>query len=171
MKALTAQEIQNQQQAQGKRRQSADLARCGHPCPPGSSRPSITPRFGFRIRPTGRSSADANSEVTIAPRSGIANDAVAYGTIISGFDPENNGAANSNANSIANSNSLDNATHQLLVQLRQSNPDLRQVGNDQNVTVNGRAAKSVMMLGPRHSRTVRNQPERERRLARGHAAS
>jgi len=75
---------------------------------------------------------------------------------------ENNGAANSNANSIANSNSLDNATHQLLGSCRQSNPDLRQVGNDQNVTVNGRAAKSVMMLGPSPLKDSKNQPERER---------
>ena len=95
---------------------------------------------------------DANSEVTIAPKSGLAGDAIAYGAIISGFDPESRGG----------SNSLDDATHQLLDQLRQSNPDLRAVGSDQNITVNGRNGKSVMLMGPSPLKDQSNKAERER---------
>jgi len=42
---------------------------------------------------------------------------------------------------------LDAATHQLLASLRQSNPDLKQIGNDENVRVNGVAGKSVDLIG------------------------
>ena len=42
---------------------------------------------------------------------------------------------------------LDRATHELLNSLHQSNPDLRQVGNDENMRVNGVAAKSTELIG------------------------
>lgn len=153
MKALTAQEIQNQQQGQGTAG-NQQISRGSDIMPTGQYQTFNHSAYSVSYPSNWQVFGDANSEVTIAPKSGIANDAVAYGTIISGFDPENNGSANAN--------SLDNATHQLLAQLRQSNPDLRQIGNDQNVTVNGRNAKSVMMLGPSPLKTSNNQPERER---------
>lgn len=95
---------------------------------------------------------DKSSTVTIAPKGGIAQNAVAYGVIISGYDAERQ----------ANNNSLDNATRQLLQQIRQSNPDLRQVGNDEDFTLNGAAAKSVMLVGTSPLMDQNNRAERER---------
>ena len=78
---------------------------------------------------------DQNSSVTIAPQSGVSNSAVAYGIMINTFQPEDPNA------------SLDQATHELLASLRQSNPDLREIGHDENIRLNGIAGKSVDLVG------------------------
>jgi hypothetical protein len=78
---------------------------------------------------------DQSSSVTIAPKSGISQNAVAYGVIIANYQPEESGA------------SLDTATHELLASLRQSNSDLKQIGHDENLRVNGAAGKSVDLVG------------------------
>src|SRR5216684_988912 len=78
---------------------------------------------------------DQSSNVTIAPRSGVSQNAVAYGAIIANFQPEDSAA------------SLDAATHELLTSLRQSNSDLRQIGHDESIRVNGAAGKSVDLIG------------------------
>ena len=93
---------------------------------------------------------DRSSAVTIAPQNGVSQDAVAYGAIISAYQPEQGGTT------------LDNATHELLNSLHQSNPDLRQIGNDETMRVNGVAARSVELIGtsPIHDsggRTVRER--------------
>jgi len=81
---------------------------------------------------------DANSAVTIAPRAGISQNAVAYGAIINGFQPESG----------RGTSSVDDATHQLLEDLRQGNPNLRVIGRDEGIRVNGRPGRSVEMTGP-----------------------
>jgi len=78
---------------------------------------------------------DKNSSVTIAPPNGVSNSAVAYGMMINTYQPEE-----SNPN-------LDQATHELLASLRQSNPDLRVIGQDENIRVNGISGKSVDLVG------------------------
>lgn len=78
---------------------------------------------------------DQNSAVTITPRNGVAQNAVAYGVMINTFQPEDADAG------------LDQATRELLGSLRQSNPSLRQIGQDENIRVNGIAGKSVDMIG------------------------
>ena len=78
---------------------------------------------------------DQSSNVTIAPRSGVSQNAVAYGAIIANYQPEDSAAT------------LDVATHELLTSLRQSNSDLRQIGHDENIRVNGVAGKSVDLIG------------------------
>ncbi len=78
---------------------------------------------------------DQNSAVTIAPPNGVTQNAVAYGVMITDYQPE---AADA---------SLDQATHELLASLHQANPDLRQIGNDENIRVNGVAGKSVDLIG------------------------
>ena len=78
---------------------------------------------------------DKNSAVTIAPQSGVSKSAVAYGVMINTYQPEDSNA------------SLDQATHELLASLRQSNPDLRQIGQDDNIRINGIAGKSVDLVG------------------------
>ena len=77
---------------------------------------------------------DPSSSVTIAPDGGVAQNAVAYGVIIDDFQPETN-------------LSLDAATHQLITNLRQSNPDLRTVGSDESIRVNGVPGRSQEMIG------------------------
>ena len=78
---------------------------------------------------------DQNSAVTIAPPDGLTQNAVAYGVMISTYEPEDPNS------------SLDQDTHDLLTSLRQSNPDLHQVGNDENIRVNGAAGKSIDLIG------------------------
>lgn len=78
---------------------------------------------------------DQNSSVTIAPQSGVSENAVAYGVILNNYQPENSG------------DSLDQATHDLLAWLRQGNPDLREIGHDENIRVSGVSGKSVDLIG------------------------
>ena len=77
---------------------------------------------------------DPSSSVTIAPDGGVAQNAVAYGVILDDFQPETN-------------LSLDAATHQLIANLRQSNPGLRTVGSDESIRVNGVPGRSQEMIG------------------------
>jgi predicted Zn-dependent protease len=77
---------------------------------------------------------DQTSTVTIAPRGGVSENAIAYGVMINGYQPE--GAVN-----------LDTGTHQLIETLRQSNPDLREIGHGENIRVNGVSGKSVDLVG------------------------
>jgi hypothetical protein len=78
---------------------------------------------------------DSNSSVTIAPQNGVSQNAVSYGAIINDFQPENS------------TDSLDEATHDLVASLRQSNSDLRQIGHDETIRVNRIAGKSVDLIG------------------------
>jgi Zn-dependent protease with chaperone function len=82
-----------------------------------------------------RTMGDQNSAVTIAPPEGLTQNAVAYGVMISTYEPENSNS------------SLDQDTHDLLASLRQSNPDLREIGNDEDIRVNGVAGKSIDLVG------------------------
>lgn len=78
---------------------------------------------------------DPTSSVTLYPRGGADRETVAYGTIVSAFTPGSGGTE------------LGEATRQLINSIRDTNPALRQTGNPVNLTVGGRAAKSVEMLG------------------------
>ena len=78
---------------------------------------------------------DQSSNVTIAPKSGVSQNAVAYGVMIANYQPEDSAA------------SLDTATHELLASLRESNPDLKQIGHDETIRINGVAGRSVDLIG------------------------
>jgi len=93
---------------------------------------------------------DQSSNVTIAPRSGVSQNAVAYGAIIANFQPEDSAS------------SLDAATHELLTSLRQSNSELRQIGHDENIRVNGAAGKSVDLIGSSPLKDAQGRPFEER---------
>jgi hypothetical protein len=92
---------------------------------------------------------DPNSSLTIYPKGGANSAAVCYGTIISGFTPNRGGKQ------------LDEAMRQLVSIIRDTNPGLRPTGNPVNITVGGKAAKSVEMLGNSAIR-VNGQPIAER---------
>ena len=93
---------------------------------------------------------DQNSSVTIAPPNGVSQTAVAYGVMINTYQPEDANA------------SLDQATHDLLASLRQSNPNLREVGHDENIRVNGVAGKSVDLIGVSPLEDQNGRPAQER---------
>jgi Zn-dependent protease with chaperone function len=93
---------------------------------------------------------DQNSAVTIAPPNGVTQSAVAYGVMINTYEPEESNT------------SLDQATHDLLTSLRQSNPDLRTIGHDENIRVNGIAGKSVDLIGTSPLQDQSGRPGQER---------
>ena len=78
---------------------------------------------------------DQSSNVTIAPKGGVSENAVAYGVMIANYQPEQSGA------------SLDNATHELLASLKQSNPDMKEIGHDETIRANGVSGRSVDLVG------------------------
>jgi len=77
---------------------------------------------------------DQNSAVTIAPASGVSDNAIAYGVMVNGYQPE--GSVN-----------LDQATNELVSSLRQSNPDMRAIGHGEDIRVNGVGGKSIDLVG------------------------
>ncbi len=93
---------------------------------------------------------DQNSSVTIAPRSGVSESAIAYGAIVNTYQPEESNA------------SLDQATQELLNSLRQSNPDLRSVGNSESIKANGVSGRSIDLLGTSPIKDSQGQPTKER---------
>ena len=144
MKPLTAQQIaQQQKQTPGAGSGSGSIA------PSSNFRQLQHNAFTISYPDNWQAAGDANSAVTIAPQAGVSQDAIAYGVIINGFQPES-------------ANSLDSATHELIAQLRQGNPDLRQVGSDQDIKVNGVSAKSVDMVGASPIKDQQGKAERER---------
>lgn len=150
MQGLTAQQIQQQQQTEATGNQTASRSQDVYPT--GQMQSLNHSAYAISYPGNWQVFGDANSEVTIAPKNGITQNAIAYGVMINGFQPEQQSGRGS----------LDDVTHQLLNQLRQSNPDLRQVGNDQDIKVNGAPAKSVIMTGPSPLNGSNNRPEQER---------
>ncbi len=92
---------------------------------------------------------DRSSSVTIAPKAGVSENATAYGVIIGGYQPE--GRA-----------SLDDATHQLLKLLQQANSNMKAVGHDEDIRVNGVAGKSLDLLNVSPIHTSEGGTQRER---------
>jgi Zn-dependent protease with chaperone function len=93
---------------------------------------------------------DRESAVTMAPPNGVSENAVAYGVMINTYQPEDANA------------SLDQATHELLASLRQSNPGLREIGHDENIRLNGVEGKSVDLIGTSPLRDQGGHPSQER---------
>ena len=131
MKPLTAQEIAAQQ------KQGGPAAGISPGDVSASARMQTLNHRDFQISypDNWQTFGDQSSAVTIAPKSGVSQDAVAYGLMVNTYQPEDSGA------------SLDQSTHELLASLRQANPDLREVGNDENIRVDGGSGKSVDLMG------------------------
>jgi Zn-dependent protease with chaperone function len=92
---------------------------------------------------------DKSSSVTIAPKAGVAENAIAYGVIINGYQPEGRP-------------SLDDATHQLLKALQQADPNMKAVGQDEDIRVNRVPGKSIDLLNVSPIRTAEGGIQRER---------
>ena len=93
---------------------------------------------------------DKTSTVNIAPPSGVSDNAIAYGVLVSDLQPEN-----------ANT-PLDQATHELLNSLRQSNQDMKQIGNDEDIRVAGVKGKSVDLIATSPVQDANGHAQRER---------
>ena len=87
--------------------------------------------------------------ITLYPRGGADLQTVSYGIIVSGFTPSRGGK------------DLNEAIRQLMTSIRDTNPKLRPTGNPVNLTVSGRDAKAVEMLGE-SAIQENNQPIAER---------
>ncbi len=92
---------------------------------------------------------DNTSSVTVAPKAGISENALAYGVIINAYQPE--GRA-----------SLDDATHQLLKALQQADSNMKAVGHDEDIRVNGVPGKSMDLLNVSPIRAQDGGTQRER---------
>ncbi|HKS76887.1 MAG TPA: M48 family metalloprotease [Terriglobales bacterium] len=130
MKPMTAQEIAAWQKEQG-----GVIAQGAVAAPSSNLRPFSHNDFQISYPDNWQVFGDQTSAVTIAPQNGVTQNAVAEGVMISVYQPEDANAA------------LDADTHALLASLRQSNPDLKQLGNDEDIRVNGVAGKSVDLIG------------------------
>jgi len=86
--------------------------------------------------------------LTIAPASGVSQEAVAYGVVVNGFTPNN-------------ANGLDQSVQQLIQATQQGNPDLKVIGNT-DIRVNGVPAKSVDMQGTSPVQDSSGRPQMER---------
>ena len=86
---------------------------------------------GFTISyPSNWTTASGQNSLTIAPKAGVGQNAIAYGVAISGVqDP--------------NANSLDQAAQDLIQNLQQSNPGMRQNGSIRTASVNGTQGREV----------------------------
>jgi hypothetical protein len=80
----------------------------------------------------------------------VIQNAVAYGFMVNTYQPEDTSA------------SLDQSTHDLLASLRQANPDVRQIGQDENIRINGVAGKSVDLIGTSPLKDQNGRPNQER---------
>ncbi len=129
MKAMTQQQIQQNQQATARGGASIEGV-----APSSSFRDFQHDAYTISYPDNWQVFGDNTSTVTIAPQAGVTQNEVAYGAIVDGYQPEA-------------TSSLDQATHELIARLRQGNPQLKQVGNDENIRVNGVAAKSADLVG------------------------
>jgi len=86
---------------------------------------------GFSISyPSNWSTASGQNSLTIAPKAGAGQNAIAYGVVISTVQDTNAG-------------SLDQAAQDLIQNLQQSNPGMRQNGSTSETSVNGMQARQV----------------------------
>src|SRR4029077_3486646 len=71
---------------------------------------------------------------TIAPQAGVSQGAIAYGVVVGGAQDQN-------------ASSIDQAMHDLIQNLQQSNPGMQVSGNPQSIQVNGVRGRSVNLTG------------------------
>jgi HAMP domain-containing protein len=139
MKPLTAQQVaQYQQQHQPPQQQAGGLgdASSSDIMPSGTLRALDHSAFQIAYPSNWQVFGNQNSTVTIAPEAGVGQNAIAYGTLISGFKPQNG------------TSSLEQATNELATYLQRSNPQLRPAGNIQRMNINGTPADTVNFIGP-----------------------
>ncbi len=147
LKPLTAQEIAAQQQQQT---QSAKGRLPAAEYPSHDTQSFSHDLFQISYPKNWQVFGDRTSTVNIAPPSGVSDNAIAYGVLISDYQPEDKNAT------------IDQSTHALLNTLRQSNQDMKQVGNDEDIRVAGFAGKSVDLIATSPVQDASGNSQRER---------
>jgi len=95
---------------------------------------SQTQQNGFSISyPSNWSVAQGQNSVTIAPRAGVGQNAIAYGIVVSQAQDQN-------------ASSLDQATQDFIQNLVRRNPGMRQSGNVRNFDVNGIGSREIDLI-------------------------
>jgi Zn-dependent protease with chaperone function len=84
--------------------------------------------------PSNWTTASGKTSLTIAPKAGVSQNAVAYGAIVSGAED-------------ASAGSLDQVAHDLIKNLIQSNPGLHQNGDVRQISVAGVSGRSADLFG------------------------
>jgi Zn-dependent protease with chaperone function len=92
---------------------------------------------------------EQNGPVTIAPEAGVSQSAIAYGVVISGYQPQGQ-------------QSLDQSAQQIYEGLRQSNPQMQAAGQLQRTQVNGMPAVAIDLQSPSPLTTSDGQTVAER---------
>lgn len=78
--------------------------------------------------------SEDQGSVTIAPKSGVSQNSIAYGVVVNGpLQPRQ-------------PMSIDDMTQQIISNLQQSNPDMQQVGDPQTIRINGATGRSVDLV-------------------------
>jgi Zn-dependent protease with chaperone function len=144
MKPLTAQEIQEGKGQQGQ--STGPMQRSPDVMPSANLRTFEHNAYSVSHPDNWQVFGKQDADVTIAPQAGVSGNAIAYGAIISGFKPQN-----------ANS-SIEEGTRELVQQLVQQNGQLQAQGAGENFKLNGRQARSVVLLGPS---PIANEKERD----------
>jgi beta-barrel assembly-enhancing protease len=137
LKPLSAQQVAQQQQ---QRQAQVEQVALGSILPSGSYKALDHSQFQIAYPSNWEVMGDRNSAVTIAPRAGVSQDAIAYGVVISGMRPQQ-------------AQSLTQSTQQIYQFLRQGNPELRASGGVQGSRINGLEAEVVPLVGPSPLRT------------------
>jgi predicted Zn-dependent protease len=132
MRPMTAQQVAQFQREQQARIQRAAMEQLR---PSGSFQQINGSFFNMQYPSNWEVFSQQNSGVTIAPRAGVSENAIAYGVVVSGFRPQ------------PGRDSLEAATRDLVASLQQNNPDV-QVQGVQQTSVNGLRAITVGMLSP-----------------------
>lgn len=143
MKPMTAQQVaqyQREQQAKMQRAAEAEIR------PSGSFKVANGGFFQMEYPSNWDVMGQSNSGVTIAPRAGVSENAIAYGVVVGGIP--------------AQGGSLENVTRGLVQSLQQQNPNL-QVQGARQISVNGAPAMSVGMLSPSPLTASNGQPVAE----------
>ena len=92
-------------------------------------------RMGVGISyPSNWITASGQNSITIAPKAGVGENAIAYGVVVSGAQD-------------ANASSLDQAAQDLIQNLQQTNPGLHQSGEIRHETAGGKDARSADLTG------------------------
>jgi len=130
MNPLTAEQIAQQQKSRAPARMGVPNA--GDVMPAGGAK-ELDGRV-FRIQYPANWEVMGSPEggsVTIAPRAGVSQNAVAYGVVINAISAPQRQA------------SMDEVSNAILQQLARENPDMRAAGNPQDISVNGAPARIV----------------------------
>jgi beta-barrel assembly-enhancing protease len=146
MKPLTAEQIQQGQgQAQGQAQSGGPIQRSEQALPSANLRSFEHNAYTISYPDNWQIMGKQDADVTIAPQSGVSGNSIAYGAMLSQANVQN-GA------------SIEDATDQLVQQILQQNGQLKTQGSGQTFKLNGRPARSLVLLGPS---PIANETERD----------